>query len=239
MKAFLKIEIVPAAVILAVTALHIFLVPVSPYWLDSPEFTASAFSLSLSHPPGHPLYETAGKLFALLPAGSVAFRMNFFSTACCALALVFTVLLGARIMTAGFSVGKNTAVLMATLAILPVGLSPGWMHQATHAEVYGFEVMLLAAMLWLASHYLVAPRRKKKTSRTGRGTTASGGSSPRSSSSRCRSPFTPSSPLSCSRRWRRRSAPPPSWTGGPRPDGGCCCSPLLFARACSSTCSSS
>jgi len=46
---------------------------------DSPETTASAYTLGISHPPGYPLFTMAAKIFSLLPIGSPAFRVNLFS----------------------------------------------------------------------------------------------------------------------------------------------------------------
>jgi len=46
---------------------------------DSPELTAAAFHLGSAHAPGYPLFITLGHLFQLLPVGTIAFRMTFFS----------------------------------------------------------------------------------------------------------------------------------------------------------------
>src|ERR1039457_3379578 len=46
---------------------------------DSPELTAAAFHLGSAHAPGYPLFILLGHLFQLLPVGSIAFRMTFFS----------------------------------------------------------------------------------------------------------------------------------------------------------------
>ncbi|MFH1438014.1 MAG: DUF2723 domain-containing protein [Pseudomonadota bacterium] len=162
LRALITIELVPAAVLLLIAALYIFLLPSSPYWLDSPEFTASSFSLSLSHPPGHPLYEAAGKLFALLPLGDLAVRLNLFSTFCSLAALLFVMLACIRLMTVGFSAGKNFSCVAASLSVIPIALSPAWIHQATHAEVYSLEAALLAAVMWMACCFLVTPREEDK-----------------------------------------------------------------------------
>ena len=46
---------------------------------DSPELTAAAFHLGSAHAPGYPLFITLGHLFQLLPVGTIAFRLTFFS----------------------------------------------------------------------------------------------------------------------------------------------------------------
>jgi hypothetical protein len=50
------------------------------YWRDSPEFVATTYTLGISHPAGSPTYSLFAKLATFLPLGSVAFRVNAFST---------------------------------------------------------------------------------------------------------------------------------------------------------------
>ncbi|HEY5039019.1 MAG TPA: DUF2723 domain-containing protein, partial [bacterium] len=56
---------------------------------DSGEIVASSYRLGLPHPPGYPLLNFLGRLASLLPVGSIAFRLNLFSTALMLLALWF------------------------------------------------------------------------------------------------------------------------------------------------------
>ncbi len=49
------------------------------YWEDSGELIAVSYVLGIPHPPGHPLYAILGRLFTLLPWGSIAQRVNFMS----------------------------------------------------------------------------------------------------------------------------------------------------------------
>ena len=49
------------------------------YWDDAGELIAASYTLGIPHPPGHPLYVLIGKLFTLIPAGSVAWRVNLMS----------------------------------------------------------------------------------------------------------------------------------------------------------------
>ncbi len=48
-------------------------------WDDAGELIAASYTLGIPHPPGHPLYVLIGKLFTLIPAGSVAWRVNLMS----------------------------------------------------------------------------------------------------------------------------------------------------------------
>src|SRR5215467_2450152 len=64
------------------------------YWFDSPEFITTAQTLGISHPAGSPTYSLFAKLATFIPLGSVALRVNAFSTFLGALsiALFFTLL---------------------------------------------------------------------------------------------------------------------------------------------------
>ncbi|HRU39848.1 MAG TPA: DUF2723 domain-containing protein, partial [Candidatus Goldiibacteriota bacterium] len=49
------------------------------YTGDSGQVAAAAATLGISHPPGYPLYSLFGKVFSILPAGDIAFRLNIMS----------------------------------------------------------------------------------------------------------------------------------------------------------------
>ncbi len=49
------------------------------YWDDAGELITACHTLGIPHPPGHPLYPLIGKLFTLIPIGSIAWRVNFMS----------------------------------------------------------------------------------------------------------------------------------------------------------------
>src|SRR6185436_7140175 len=69
--------------------------PSIPFW-DSGEFIATSHLLGIPHPPGTPLYVLIGRLFAMLPFGTVAYRVNWLSALSSALAVMFTYLLTVR-----------------------------------------------------------------------------------------------------------------------------------------------
>lgn len=59
----------------------IYLLTLCPtvHWGDSGELITAAYTLGIPHPPGHPLYAILGKLFTLIPVGSIAYRVNLMS----------------------------------------------------------------------------------------------------------------------------------------------------------------
>jgi len=75
----------------AVGALWLYgrtLAPGTVYFQDVAEFQTKLYSLEIIHATGYPYYQIVGKLWlALLPAGSVAWRVNLLSAAFAALAL--------------------------------------------------------------------------------------------------------------------------------------------------------
>ena len=60
---------------------------------DSAEFQFVPYILGIAHPPGYALYILLGKLFTLLPLGSIAYRMNLFTAFCSALTVSLTYLI--------------------------------------------------------------------------------------------------------------------------------------------------
>src|SRR5881296_2764911 len=63
---------------------------------DSGELILAAQSLGIPHPPGYPVWVLLARVAALLPWGSVAFRVNALSAAFAALAAGLFYLLAAR-----------------------------------------------------------------------------------------------------------------------------------------------
>ena len=60
-----------------------------PFW-DSGEYIATSYILGNPHPPGNPLYTMLGRIFSLVPIGSIAQRVNFLSAFASAVACFFT-----------------------------------------------------------------------------------------------------------------------------------------------------
>lgn len=117
---------------------------VSTIFDDSLEFQLVSYQLGIAHPTGYPLYTLMGKLFTLLPVGTVAYRVNLLSA------------LGGALTAAGVSLivtkvsGRHLAGLAAGLAL---AVSPVFWSQSTIAEVYTLNslfivLIILCALLW-------------------------------------------------------------------------------------------
>lgn len=107
---------------------------------DTFEFQVVAPQLGIAHPTGYPLYLLLGKLFTLLPFGSVAWRMNVGTAVLTFIALIFFFKLLWEVWGM-----PETAVLAAVFMGLTVTL---W-SQAIAAEVYALHALVVCVALWL------------------------------------------------------------------------------------------
>jgi 4-amino-4-deoxy-L-arabinose transferase-like glycosyltransferase len=108
---------------------------------DDGLFVMSSYFLGMEHPPGYPLHTLLGKLFTLLPLGSVAYRVHLLSAVFGALAA------GALWMCAWQLTGRQS---IAWLAALGLGLSRTFWSQAIIAEVYTLNAFFVFALVFLA-----------------------------------------------------------------------------------------
>lgn len=108
--------------------------------LDGVELVVASSTLGIAHPPGYPTYILLGKLFSLLPFGTVAFRYNLFSAVSISLAVgVLTLTIGALYPRVRPQVAMAAALMFA--------FSPLVWSQAVVAEVYGLNLLAVAAFL--------------------------------------------------------------------------------------------
>ena len=135
----------PGAALFGLTALLAglaYLRTVAPgvFTLDSPELTASAYSLGIVHSPGYPVYMLFGHLFLKLTLGDVGLRMNLLS------ALTAAIAAGLITLMVWWLSGRRLASLAAGLAF---ALCYYVWSMAVIAEVYTFQALLLVATLAL------------------------------------------------------------------------------------------
>ncbi len=107
---------------------------------DDGLFILAAWSNGIAHPPGYPLHTLLGRLFVLLPFGSVAWRVHALSGVCAALACCALWWLARRLLP-----GRT----FAWLASLGLGFSATFWSQAIIAEVYTLNVLLCLVLLGL------------------------------------------------------------------------------------------
>lgn len=134
----------------------------APYLLDSAELAHGAYELGVAHPPGEPVAALWGKLWTLLPIGTIAFRVALGQAfaAAVAVALVYHLvrLLGDQIDAAtGGPAAAGPSRAVAAAAALLFAFAPGTVISANRAEVYILQTAMALGALALA---LLAARRQ-------------------------------------------------------------------------------
>ncbi len=128
--------------LVAAAALSLYLVTLSPYVgrADTFEFQVTALRLGIAHPTGYPLYVLLGKLFTLLPFGTLAWQVNLTAALSSAGAMGLVYLLIHRL---------TQRPGIAALSTLALACSAVVWSQAIIAEVYALNLLFVAGALWL------------------------------------------------------------------------------------------
>ena len=96
--------------------------------------------LGIAHPPGYPLHTLLGKIFSLVPLGSIAYRVHLLSAFFGALACSMLYL---SVRTAGLALAPALA------GALALGFSAVFWSQSIIAEVYSLNAFFFLLILWL------------------------------------------------------------------------------------------
>jgi hypothetical protein len=111
----------------------------APDTFDSPMLQAEVSVLGVGHPTGYPTYMMLTHLFTYLPFGDPAYRVNL-ASAVYGVAAVFVVYL------VGLQLARRAVASAA--GALAFGLSETFWSQATIAEVYTLEALLIALVIF-------------------------------------------------------------------------------------------
>jgi Protein O-mannosyl-transferase TMEM260-like len=112
----------------------------APDTLDSPMLQAEVAVLGVGHPTGYPTYMMLTHLFTYLPFGDPAYLTNLASAVYGAAAVLVVYLAGLRL-------ARRTVA--AAVGALAFGLSGAFWSQATIAEVYTLEALLVALVIFV------------------------------------------------------------------------------------------
>ncbi|MDZ4805792.1 MAG: DUF2723 domain-containing protein, partial [Candidatus Eisenbacteria bacterium] len=125
--------------------------PTVPYW-DSGEFIATSYILGIPHPPGTPLYVLIGRLFSMVPLGSIAVRVNLLSSLSSAVAVLFTYLIIVRLVKKNMPGEGHWWMALAggVVGALFMAFGTTFWDNAIEAEVYGSASAIMAFCVWLA-----------------------------------------------------------------------------------------
>ena len=113
-------------------------------WADA---QLNPYRLGIMHPTGYPLFVLLGKLFTLIPAGSVAWRMNLLSAMAAAAVVGVAVLIMVRL---------GIRPVIAAAAGLALAFTGTLWQEATFSEMNSLHLLLVAlllhrALVWRAS----------------------------------------------------------------------------------------
>ena len=138
----------------------VFVATLIPYYLtlcptiytgDSGDFITASYTLGIPHPGGYPLYMILGKLFSLIPLGSVAYRYNLMSAVFTSCAASCCYLIAKELFDS-----ERAAVGAGLLA----GLSRSIWDQATIAEAYALNGFFFVLVTWLSIRYRKEPNSR-------------------------------------------------------------------------------
>jgi hypothetical protein len=134
--------------------------PTVPPYRDSGELITVIDTLGVAHPPGYPLYTILGKLFSFLPVGSVAFRINLFSSVCVALTVIFLIMTILELNRSLFrNMMKSHRIIPAVSAGLLFGFSYLFWYLYIVAEMYTLDSMFITLLLFLLICLTVSSRK--------------------------------------------------------------------------------
>lgn len=130
----------PLLVVVALGPVYLLTMSQAVGAADAFEFQVVAPQLGIAHPTGYPLYLLLGKLFSLLPFGTMAWRINLASAVYAVLAAAVVFRLGLRLL------GRPLAALAGAVIL---GLLPIYWSQAIIAEVYTLHALIVVSALLL------------------------------------------------------------------------------------------
>src|ERR671911_413333 len=111
-----------------------------PKLLDAVMLQMQVSVLGITHPTGYPTYLMLTHLFTYLPFGDPAYRVNLASAVYAALAVV-------AVYVGGLLLARRAVA--AAASALAFGLSGAFWSQAVIAEVYTFEALLVALVIFV------------------------------------------------------------------------------------------
>ncbi|MGH2575576.1 MAG: glycosyltransferase family 117 protein, partial [Ignavibacteria bacterium] len=132
--------------------------PTLSFW-DCGEFIACAYTLSVPHPPGAPLWVLVGKIATMFPIGAnPAVRMNAISALSSAFTVFFLYLVIVILIKNWRGFPKNqwdavTVFSSAAIGALSYAFCESFWFNAVEAEVYSLGTMLIGLCIWLLMYW--------------------------------------------------------------------------------------
>lgn len=132
-----------AALVTFALSLALYLQTLAPSigFSDWGEMTIAPVRLDVAHPTGYPLFILLGKLWSLLPIGSVAYRMNLLSAVTSAAAAAMVPVIAGRL---------GVRAVLGAIAGLGLTVSGALWDVSNLSEANGLHLWLMAIAVWLA-----------------------------------------------------------------------------------------
>ncbi len=130
-------------------ALGAYLVGLAPeiYWLDSSEFVTASWELGIAHAPGHPIAAIWGRLFCLVPVGSITFRVGLAAAVAAAFALVRCSQITQLLYERGGDTPARASRWVGPLGATLLAGSYGLVIHAIRPEVYALQCALSLSLI--------------------------------------------------------------------------------------------
>ena len=147
--------IVGLAVFLFASIIYVITVqPTLSFW-DCGEFIASAYTLSVPHPPGAPFFMLVGRIFTMLPiAEDIGLRMNYLSVFSSSLSVMLLYLISTKVIKNWRGYPETTFDILlicgaSVIGALSYAFSDTFWFNALETEVYGFGTFLITLNVYL------------------------------------------------------------------------------------------
>ncbi|NNF07276.1 MAG: DUF2723 domain-containing protein, partial [Candidatus Eisenbacteria bacterium] len=139
--------------LVSIAVYTITLTPTVPFW-DAGEYIATSFILGIPHPPGTPLYVLIGRIFTMLPIGTVAQQVNWLSALASSITILFTYLITVKMTRSVYKPeeGENHKVLSYVAGIVAAfiaAFATTFWDNAIEAEVYAGACAIMTFCIWL------------------------------------------------------------------------------------------
>ncbi len=144
---------IAAGLFLLAVIFYGFTAPRTIFFGDNPEFITAAKVLGVPHPPGFPLYVLLTHLFSLIPFGSLAWRVNFFSGVCAAAVLVLFFKLLLKLLPK-----QKLSLAIALFTTVLLSVSSMYWYQAIVGKTYALNALFVFILIHLIIRYWEAPR---------------------------------------------------------------------------------
>src|SRR3954469_21643257 len=148
-----------AAAIAGAAVLLLYVVTLAPttaLW-DASEYITAAYTLGIPHPPGNPLFVLLGRVASLVPAGSVALRINALAAVCSAASAALWYLVAERVLAAWSSPRWTRIVASLVAAVLGATAFTVWNQSVVNEKVYTVSLAFFAVVSWLTVRWCDEP----------------------------------------------------------------------------------